>query len=112
MKKALSLMLMTSFILVGCETTGPFGDIPKRPGVETQRGRDCVRECDDQNARCLSSCESVRWDRKTRCRWAIHQAQEGFSYVPTLPTSHFGLGDLAIWQLVQSYVAAINDAIN
>ncbi|MGD9040017.1 MAG: hypothetical protein PVH82_10305 [Desulfobacteraceae bacterium] len=67
MKKALSLLLMASFILVGCETTGPFGGIPKKPKVETRRERTCVRECDDQNALCLSSCESVRWDRKKQC---------------------------------------------
>jgi predicted small lipoprotein YifL len=67
MKKALALLLMASFILVACETKGPLAAIPKKPDVETQRGRDCIKECDDQNELCRSSCESVRWDRKKQC---------------------------------------------
>lgn len=67
MKKALFLIALIPFLLIGCETTGPFGAIPKKPGTETRTGRDCVKECEDQNALCLSSSESMRWDRKKPC---------------------------------------------
>ena len=68
MKKVLSLIMMASFIVVGCAETGPFGAIPKKPPVETQRGKDCVNDCDDQHAQCFFSCEKLRWDRKGQCR--------------------------------------------
>ncbi len=76
MKKALFLIMLTPLFLIGCETTGPFGAIPKKPSLKTARERDCVKNCEEQNAPCLSKCESLRWDRKTPCRTQCYEELE------------------------------------
>ncbi len=76
MKKALFLIALIPFLLIGYETTGPFGAIPKKPSVEKKRGREPVKDCDKQNALCLSSCETLRWDRKTPCRTQCYEVLE------------------------------------
>jgi len=76
MKKALVFIMLTSFFLMGCETPGPLGSIPKKPKVKTQKERDCLKNCDEQNALCLSSCETLRWDRKTPCRTKCYEELE------------------------------------
>lgn len=76
MKKALSLIVMTSFLLIGCGTTGPLGAVPKKPTVKNQKGRECVKDCDEQKAQCFSSCETLRWDRKNQCWTECYQELE------------------------------------
>jgi len=61
LKKYLPILVLALFILAGCAIT-----MPTMPDVETQRGRDCVRECQRDLSSCVSSPQDIPEHSLTR----------------------------------------------
>ncbi len=67
--KVLSSLVMISFVVIGCAIT----PVPQAPNVQTEKGRNCVRKCQQQHSSCTSEYENVKGMRHS---WCISQCNQ------------------------------------
>jgi len=75
LRKYLPILVLALFILAGCATT-----MPTMPDVETQRAKDCVRECQRVYSLCVAPCQDTQGksfdERSSRNNCIINCNQE------------------------------------